>query len=513
MRATVTATTSGPVEGVLEGDSTVFRGIPYAAAPFGERLWGMPERPAPWDAVRDCSTFGPVCPQPETQMALLGMESEVQGEDCLRLNVWTPAEDTDTKLPVMFWIHGGAFMFGSGSAPGNQGHTFSRDGVVFVSFNYRLGALGFLHTGALRPDRAPGSGNYGIADQVAALRWVRDNIASFGGDPENVTVFGVSAGGNYIQSLTACPQARGLFGRAISQSAVGTALWGIAPHVGANIAETYFEHLGLGPAAAVDLSILTADRLVETQASLMDSFRLGKHDDRFGDLTVPFYPVSGTDHQPRSVNDAHDAGDTADVDMIIGNCRHEMTIFKLLEQFGGPDIASPRIFEKREWEDRVRAVYRETEPDSSDERIDWTVEGDRVFRIPNLRGVEGRVRNGARTWMYEFAWETDVFDGRVGAAHGLEEPFIFDDTTTGIGQFFLGSGSPAGLAATMHGTWLNFARTGVPTGPGLPEWPEYDLESRRIAVFDEHTRIEQDRDAERRVAWDGADIFDHFPSP
>ncbi len=443
--------------------------------------------------------------------SLTGTDEEEQGEDCLRLNVWAPIDDTGAKCPVMVWIHGGAYLYGSGSSPGNHGHTFARDGVVFVSFNYRLGAMGFLHTGSVRPDCDPGSGNYGIADQVAVLRWVRDNIGGFGGDPDNVTVFGVSAGGNYTQSMTACPQADGLFHRAISQSAGGPTLWGMPPNVAAAVAEVYFENLGLGSPADVDLSGLTSMELLDAQASLLESLRLGMYDDRFGDLTIPFYPVSGTDHQPLSVSDAHDAGTTAHVDMIIGTNRHEMTLFKLLAEMGGAGAATPRVGEKPEWQDRIRAVYRETEPDASDERIKWTVEGDRAFRIPNLRVVESRVRNGARTWWYEFAWESPAFDGRIGASHGLEIPFVFDDTKTPIGQFLLGDAAPDHLAKSMHETWINFARTGVPSSAALPEWPEFSLEERPAAVFNDEIRVEGDRDPERRAAWGGVDIRHHFP--
>jgi para-nitrobenzyl esterase len=443
--------------------------------------------------------------------SLIGTDDEGQGEDCLRLNVWAPIDDTDTKLPVMVWIHGGAYLYGSGSSSGNHGHTFARDGVVFVSLNYRLGALGFLHTGSVLADREPGSGNYGIADQVAALRWVRDNITGFGGDPDNVTVLGVSAGGNYTQSLTACPQADGLFRRAISQSAGGPTLWGIPAYVAAQVAAAYFEHLGVGAPAAVDLSSLTVAQLLDAQASLLEALRLGKYEDRFADQTIPFYPVSGTDHQPRSVLEAHDAGATAHVDMIIGSNRHEMALFKLLAELGGPASVAPRVSERPAWQDRVRAVYRETEPEASDERIKWTVDSDRAFRIPNLRATEGRVRNGARTWWYEFAWESPAFDGRLGASHGLEMPFVFDDTSSPIGQFLLGGAAPAHLAKTMHETWINFARTGVPSSAVMPEWPVYNLDERPVAVFAEDIRVEGDRDAERRASWDGVDLRHSFP--
>ena len=513
MTANVVQTASGAVEGLSEDGSLVFRGIPFAAPPFRERLFQLPQPPQPWEGVRACAEYGPVCPQPEIQLQAMSMDAEVQGEDCLRLNVWTPTTDVGAKLPVMVWIHGGAYLFGSGSAPGNQGHTFSRDGVVFVSFNYRLGAIGFLHTAAVRPDRMAGSGNYGIADQVAALQWVQDNIAAFGGDPDErhglrsfcrrqlrAVDRGVPAG------AAGCSTARSARVPAERRSGASP------PHVGAAIAEVYFDLLGKGAPADVDLASLEPAQLLETQAELLDGVRMGKYDDRFGDLTVPFYPVSGTDHQPLSVNDARRGG-------RHGARRHDHRELSsrdhAVQGDGGVRRPSCRVT-SRVREARggrsVRATYRATEPDASDERIEWSVEGDRGFRIPNLRAIEGRVSNGGRTWVYEFAWESPVFDGRLGAAHGLDVPFVFDDTSTGIGEMLLGGASPEGLASTMHEAWLNFARTGVPSAPGLPEWPTYDFETRATAVFDAETRVELDRDSERRVAWDGADIQHRFPA-
>lgn len=511
MRSEIVETTSGAVRGVVENDSVVFRGIPYAAPPFGDRLWKLPEPPTPWEGVRDCSEFGPICPQPSMGGGVISLsDAEEQGEDCLRLNVWTPLDGGD-GLPVMVWIHGGAYMFGSGSGPGNHGHTFSRDGVVFVSLNYRLGAMGFLHTGALRSDCDAGSGNYGIADQVAALRWVRDNIAAFGGNPDNVTVFGVSAGGNYVQALSACPQANGLFHRGISESAGGTVLWGIPPHCAAAVAEVFFEMLDEGRAEQVDLTSLTAQELLDAQAALLEAITTGKYDERFGDLSVPFYPVSGTDHQPLSANDAHDAGRTSHVDLIIGMNSHEHSLFAMMAELGGPSAAWPRSFRDWSWKDDVTAVYRATEPDASDERIEWTVYGDRGYRVPNLRAAEGRARNGATTWWYEFIWESPAFDGRLGAAHGLEWSFVFDDTDAPMAQFMTGGVAPRSLVDTMHQTWIAFARDGVPRSKGLPEWPQFDLAERACAVFDEESRVERDWHRERRLAWEGRDVGHQFP--
>lgn len=407
----VVNTSAGPVRGTVEDGIAVFRGIPYAAPPFGDRLWRLPQEPDPWTDPLDCAEYGPVCPQPVMAgaAAIMGVP-EHQDEDCLRLNVWAPAGPGGGH-PVMVWIHGGAYMIGSGSAPGNQGRTFARDGVVFVSMNYRLGAMGFLHAGALRPERSPGSGNYGIADQVAALRWVRDNIERFGGDPRNVTIFGVSAGGNYTQALTVCPPAPGLFVRAISESAGGTPLFGLPGHVGAAVAELYFKELGATASGEIDLASLTPARLLDAQAALLDAIRTGGYDDRIGDLTVPFYPVASTDYQPKSVIDGHADGDSAAIDLIIGTNRHEMTIFKFMEQSAGSSQMTPRGYVAAEWEKQVAGIDRETEPEASQERLAWTIDGDRGFRIPNLRAAEARAHGGGRTWLYEFAWESPVFDG------------------------------------------------------------------------------------------------------
>jgi para-nitrobenzyl esterase len=244
---------------------------------------------------------------------------------------------------------------------------------------------------------------------------------------------------------------------------------------------------------------------------MLEALRVGRYDDRFGDVTIPFYPVSGTDHQPVSAMEAAEAGATSHVDLVIGTNPHEMSLFKVMEEAGRSAAVRPRQWLAQPWEAQVRHVYAATEPEASAERIDWTVAGDRGFRIPNLRAAEGRVRSGSRTWMYEFAWESPAFGGRLGAAHGLECPFVFDDFGSGLGQFLVGPDGPHDLAETMHETWISFARSGRPASARLPEWPEFDLQDRRVAVFDADPRIESDRDRERREAWDGLPIGHTFP--
>ncbi|MGH8979270.1 MAG: carboxylesterase/lipase family protein, partial [Acidimicrobiia bacterium] len=243
---TIAATRSGKVEGGEHDGILVFKGIPYATPPVGARRWLAPEREEPWDGVRDATQFSAQSAQGAFAMnAMFGGPEPVTSEDSLYLNVWTPACD-DAQRPVMVWIHGGAFVFGSGDTPWYHGTAFAKHGdVVVVTINYRLGAFGFLHLADLFGDAFAGSGNAGILDPVAALEWVRDSIAAFGGDPENVTVFGESAGGGSVGTLLGLPAARGLFTKAIPQS--GASSWYATREPATSIAQGFLANLGVKP--------------------------------------------------------------------------------------------------------------------------------------------------------------------------------------------------------------------------------------------------------------------------
>ena len=264
---TIVQTTSGMIKGSYEDGLCVFRGIPYAAPPVGKNRWLPPQPIEPWAGVRTARTFGTIAPQQRMQ-PLPGQQliEELQNEDCLYLNVWTPGAD-NSRRPVMVWIHGGAFSMGSGSSPMYPGGILPRKGnVVYVSMNYRVGPLGFLRLKEITGDKIPATGNEGLLDQIAALQWVHDNITAFGGDPDNVTIFGESAGAMSIGCLLAMPRARGLYKKAILQSGANTVR---TPQQAARTAEEFLKVLRLGPRDTEAIKSISVDKLVETQGRLI----------------------------------------------------------------------------------------------------------------------------------------------------------------------------------------------------------------------------------------------------
>lgn len=445
-------TTAGTVRGELTDGVAAFRGVPYAEPPFGPHLFKPPVARTPWKGVRECTDYGPRCPQPPSALFTdLGM-----GEDCLSVNVWAP--EGASKLPVLFWIHGGGFLMGSNADPGSDGSSFARDGVVLVSCNYRLGALGFLDAGHLADAYRTASDAYGLADQIAALRWTRDNIAQFGGDPDNVTIFGCSAGGTFVNSLLGCPSVQGLFHRAISQSAAGTPLFGFPAHSAEAVAEAMLSKLDV---AAEDLSTIGAARILQAQTEFMAEVQRGEHP-QCGRMTIPFIPLTGSDLMPRSPHQAVADGVGADVPLVIGTNRDEWTLYGLMAEMGAAETgmspsgwdADPALQQK------IREVYDRSQEPGSLITPEISMATDRVFRIPSLRIAEAHHRAGGSTRVYQFAWRSRAFGGRVGAAHGIEVPFVFDDFTLPIIRTMIGDEVPREVIAAMHGAWASFAASG-----------------------------------------------------
>ena len=318
----ITQTRSGKVEGYEEDGVAVFKGIPYAAPPIGARRWMAPEREDAWDDVRDATAFSPQSAQGAFAMnAMLGGPEPVVSEDSLYLNVWTPACD-DAKRPVMVWIHGGAFVFGSGDTPWYDGTAFAKQGdVVVVTLNYRLGAFGFLHLADLFGAEFEGSGNAGILDQAAALEWVRDSIAAFGGDPENVTVFGESAGGGSVGTLLGMPAARGLFNKAIPQS--GASSWWATRERATAIAQEFIDKLGVKAGDTDTLRALSTDALI-AGATGLGSLSAGAH-------ALAFQPVVDGTSLPQPPLDTIEAGNAEGVHLLVGTNRHEATLFNFMD--------------------------------------------------------------------------------------------------------------------------------------------------------------------------------------
>lgn len=465
---------SGSLRGTGDGAVDVFRGVPYAAPPVGALRFAPPAPPSPWSGTRDATADGPVPPQNRSRLAhVMGDVDPPQGEDCLTLTIHAPAA-AGGRQPVVVWLHGGAYLSGAGSLAWYGGRSFAANGLVSVGVNYRLGALGFLCLPGVS------DGNLGLLDQVAALRWVRANIAAFGGDPDNVTVIGQSAGGHAIAALMTMPAARGLFRRAILQSAP-MGLPARPADEAAKLGALYAEGLGLGPGDTGALKTMPVAKLLEGQIALARARA------RFADVTPPFLPVADGTHLPGDIMGALAAGAAAEIDVIIGTTREEMAAFYSIDAAvqQADDAAVTRLFadmlgadgpaHRRAYE-RMRASHKPVD-------IIGDLMTDRRFRAHSLRFAEQQAALGRPAYVYQFDWPSP----RFAACHCLEIPFMFDNLADWPGSPMLAGGDPdemAGLAKAMHGAWVAFARSGDPNHEGLPPWRPYDTARRTTMRFD-----------------------------
>jgi para-nitrobenzyl esterase len=471
----IVRTKAGLLRGAREDGLLVFRGVPYAKPPIGD-LRFMPPQPMPaWSDARDATADGPIAPQGRSRLAhIMGDFERPQSEDCLTLNLWTPAADGG-KRPVVLWIHGGAFSSGAGSIPWYSGASFARNGdMVAVSINYRLGALGFLHLPGVSP------GNLGLLDQVMALRWVRDNIAAFGGDPDNVTVIGQSAGAASIALHMVMPSAQGLFRRAILQSTPFGRMTRRAVDA-KRIGSRLLEVLGLKPEEAARLKTMPVDKILPAQGEVA---RLEK---RFADAAAPFFPVVDGTIVPGDVAPALKAGAGKDIDVMIGTTREEMAAFYSIDK----DVQTAtsdqvmgvfeRIFpgQARTYYDEIRAIRAA----SSSTAILGELYADQVFRMGSLRYAEAREQQGSPAYVFQFDWQSPSFE----SCHCLEIPFMFDNFANWPDSPMLRGAKADEIAAigqAMHKAWIAFARTGDPNHPGMPRWPVYRRQERMTMRFD-----------------------------
>jgi len=486
-------TTSGRVRGVASDGVAVFRGIPFAAPPFGGNRFLPPQPPAPWDGVRDASQFGAAYPQKSLDPDPLRngyFNPSAIGEDCLNLNVWTP-DPAASGLPVMVWIHGGGYMTGAGSAVAHDGTAFARDGVVYVSINYRMHVDGFLYLG---DDVA----NLGLRDQVAALEWVRDNIADFGGDPANVTIFGQSAGGVSVMHLLAMPSARGLFRRAIAQSGSTRV---IAPVDMAMRIATRAGELFDRPPTPDGLRDLDVDSLLPGVVAFAFEYIAPVFWGSESFLISPFRPVVH-ESLPTDALTAVRSGASSEVDLMAGCTRDEATF--AMQPLGLLDNLEPT------WQAAALDtfgvtmadldVYRKaTRPDAADPELLMAAWTDWAFRGPAIELLDAHAGGTGRTFGYEFTWASPSLPF-LGSAHALELPFVFD----GLDAFVkhhpehenpLGDSPPQALADRMHKAWVDFATTGD------PGWPAYDSASRTAMQFDATSGPIDDWAAPERDLW------------
>ncbi|WP_371639116.1 carboxylesterase/lipase family protein [Streptomyces virginiae] len=489
---TVVDLPAGRLRGAIDGGVTVFRAVPYAAPPVGDLRW-RPARPhAGWSGTRDATTDGPSAPQMYMEggdPVLGGHGSPPFDEDCLTLNVWTPAAD-DARRPVLVWIHGGGFVSGSGSLPGYSGRTFARDGdLVVVSINYRIGPLGYLYPGengdGVGDDGGDGGegGNFWLTDQLAALRWVKENIAAFGGDPDCVTVAGQSGGAVSTAALAGHPRTEGLIRRVILQSPpFGLDLPGPAAYLERTAA--YLELAG-----AKDLAELRTAPWPELIAAGGGLFAQTV---RWGYWPTPFLPVIDevtlTGHPAQALL----GGAAAGIDVMIGWTREEANFgFALDEGYAAAtrEQVVDRIAETfgSEAAEGVYAAYERARPGARPADVLMDLITDELFRVPALRLAEARAEAGSPVWAYQFDLPTPAYEGRLGAAHCLELPFVFDNFDQWSHAPFLAGLAPAvrdGLAYAMHRAWIAFVRTGDPNHPDLPRWRPYDTGTRTTMRFD-----------------------------
>lgn len=480
---------SGRLRGRMDRGVAAFLGIPYAAPPFGTRRMRPPEPPARWDGERRAADYGPTCPKGDDglESAALFPEVVIPGEECLNLNVWTP-DPGGSGLPVLVWIHGGMFTQGSGSVAGYRGTSFARDGVVCVTINYRLGAEGFLHLD-------DGIANVGLLDQIAALEWVQRNIAAFGGDPGRVTVAGQSAGAMSVVTLMAMPRARGLFGQAVTQS--GAVAQTLTTEAAAGVASRLAGSLGVAPTREA-FGEVPVERLGRAASALLKEVQAASDPSRWASL--PFAPVVDGDTLPDHPLDALRKGAGSGVRLLAGWNRDdtriglvptgmidivdEPTLAAVVGALGAPGGTVER--------------YRAARPDASSGDLLAAVTTDCFVRVPAIRVAEARLEAGeADTWMYRFDHESPSFAGRLGAAHAVELPYVFDLLDEESSQALIGDEPPQVVADTAHGAWVRFV------ADGDPGWPRYDLAGRSTALIDEGITVVDDPDGAERDVWTG----------
>jgi para-nitrobenzyl esterase len=470
-------TTGGKIRGEIHRDVAVFRAIPFATA----RRFGHPEPVEAWEDVRDCLDWGAMCPQSTSLLDdLVGTKHLPMSEDCLTLNVFTPACD-DQSRPVLVWIHGGAFTAGTASTPWYSGTSFARNGdVVVVTINYRLNIFGFLHV--------DGATNLGLRDQVTALEWVRDNVATFGGDPANVTIFGESAGGCSVVALLAVPAARGLFQRAVAQSPSITQLRSTATA----LSWTEQTLRSAGVTSLPELAKLPTERLVALAQDIASSGA----DAGF----QSFSPAPDGDFLPGPVREAIGQGSSAGVPLVIGTTRDEMRLFTFMDpSLNALDHAGlvERLLER--FGDRAQLVadrYRAARPSLTAAQLFAAVASDEVFRRPAV-DLATRQSVHAPVYTYLFEWETPAFGGSLGSCHGLEIPFVFDNVHQKGVALFTGDGPDrASLAREMNAAWVRFAHDGD------PGWPRFDTAARTTKIFSTPvSRLESDPGGDLLDLW------------
>ncbi len=532
MTATV-ETRLGALQGIQRTNHIEFRGIPYAKPPVDELRFQAPQPLSPWQGIKRADRFGDASIQENISLFGVGSISE----DCLYLNVWTPSLNTneknidETKRPVMVWIHGGGYISGSGSQLIYRGRELCENGdMVVVTINYRLGVLGFLDLTQYFSSDLPVSANNGLLDQIAALQWVKDNILAFGGDPDQVTVFGESAGGMSIAALMASPLSKGLFNRAIIQSGSGDHV--LTKEEATQVTDCFLQETGVSSDDPDALFTLSTKQIIKAQKKCLSlSFDRGSQQQRVPQFGMTLVPVIDGDILPTTPIRAIENGAASEIALMAGATRDEWNLFLHTPGPEGDSLAKTH-YKHLNKSDLIKICERDlpglgeksanlyesvilsrAESDAESNGDSSTAlptgaaldmysafESDRMFRIPTLRLAEAQSRHRDDVYMFEFEWDKGVF----GACHAVDIPFVFGATQGGFGQILTGgSNKAAELSSTVQSCWVAFARSGNPGTDRVGQWPGYSTNNRKVMCFDVDTRIVEDPQGTTRGHWDG----------
>ncbi|MEZ5938517.1 MAG: carboxylesterase/lipase family protein [Hyphomonadaceae bacterium] len=506
----VVETSAGKVSGTVENGVHVFKGVPYGATTAPPRRFMPPRAPDPWTGVKEATAFGPWSPQgastapfparndlppdfPDEQQRrlIVNLPSGTgPGEDCLVLNVWSPALDAG-KRPVLVWLHGGGFSAGSGSSTWYDGTNLARrQDVVVVTINHRLNVFGYLYLGDLGGGEYADASSVGMLDCVQALQWVKDNIDRFGGDPSRVLIFGESGGARKTSTLMAMPPAAGLFNRCVVQS--GSQLTLDKPEVAMERTEKFLAALGVDKSNVGALQDKSLDELLGTVAGAVDG-------------TGQFRPVTGAPSTPRDPFWPDAPGVSRDIPMMIGSNRTEQSVFL----GGDPDIVgmtdAELVRRLSGWVPEARkadviAMYRRIYPGVRNDELLYMAGTDRgYFYDSTVQAALKSQQAGAPAFHYQFYRETPVENGRYHVPHASEIPFVFDNLDKAISIGGQPTPEAQALADRMSATWAEFARSGDPNNPAIPDWPAYSVPRRPSLVFDTDMRVEDDIRQEQRL--------------